>query len=152
LLAVKGGLGIALVVTAVQTVGSFLPHRMVEQDFSHLYLGGRLWRDGVQPYGVSLIEYNQAIGSPFADTMPMVTHPPLLVWLFGLLATFSVPVAFPIYVGIEFVSLMIVALLCWRLIGRRLSAEAWFLALGLWMFSAPMLLQFRLSQVQLPLL
>ncbi|HUI05628.1 MAG TPA: glycosyltransferase family 87 protein [Verrucomicrobiae bacterium] len=150
--ALMAGLGVGLAVTAIHSCATFLPERMFKPDFAHFYLSAGLLRRGTDVYAVPLHEYARHIGFPTTDLMERETNPPFLMWLLRPLAAVPIATAFWCYVTIEVASLVVIFGIAWHVIRGRLSAGAWTLALGLTLFSYPVLYHLWLSQVQLPLL
>lgn len=146
------GIGLALIFTGASVIFAFLPSRAFYNDFGHAYLAGRLLREHANVYTTSLPAYAQQIGLPFEQLMAHTGNPPALVWLFQWLSYLPVPEAFLVWVLLEVLSLITTAILSWRLLRGRLSAESLVLAFGLLICSMPTFFHFWFSQVQFLLL
>jgi hypothetical protein len=146
--AIIWGLGLALTVTGIRVIVGLLPSRAFHNDFGHAYLAGRLLREHGDVYRTPLSEYAQSLGFPFDPLMPQATNPPLLVWLFKPLSVLPPEPAFWIWATVEILSLILVAAVCWHLLKRKLSGQAWLLSFGLLLCSMPVFYHFWFSQVQ----
>ena len=103
-------------------------------------------------YTTALKSYIRQSGLPFDESMSFVTDSPLLLWFCQPLVRMSPPAAFGVMVAIQTISVVIVLVVSWRLIGNRLSPPGWILAAGLTLCSMPIFMHFWDTQVQLPLL
>jgi len=144
------GLGTLALVCVVRIVLE-LPTRVFDFDFNHSYVSSRLLLEGKNPYTISLEPLSTKLGFAYSEKTPTATNPPGLLWLFLPLALLTPRVAFIVWVGVQFLSLVAILWLIRLSLRGTLSVRGWRLVCFATLISEAVYWNFHFSHVELPL-
>ncbi len=142
--------GAALVaVFSCVCIALLLPGRARHYDFAHYYVARQLLFGSPNPYTASLARLYAQHGLVSDESVPHLTEPPTMLWLFAPLESLPPGAAFGLWVCLEIASLAMVLWLTRRLLEGRLSARGWRFVCAGTLASEALYYHFYFSQIQL---
>lgn len=118
-------------------------------DFSHYYIGAKIYADGGSPYTEHLAAYCEQYDVPFDPVIPYAAHPPLIQWWFSQLTVFSMPVAFGIWLVVQLALLAACIEVSRRLTRFKWRDAAWLILVGVFLNSTAVQSLIFYAQVQM---
>ncbi len=118
-------------------------------DFSHYYLGGSMFANGLNPYTEHLQPHCEAMGVPFDPKIPYAAHPPLILFLFSGLAQLPPAIAYGAWLVIQVGCFILSLELTRRIVKARWQDAGWLLCIGIFANAVSLQALFYYSQVQL---
>ncbi len=142
-------LSVAVIALAIIRLAPAISLDQIHNDFSHYYIGGWLYANGLNAYTTSIEPFCIQRGIEYDPTIPYAAHPPLILAWFSLFSALPMKVAYCLWLGCQFGCVASFIELTRRILKYQWSDSFWLLILGVYFNSLSFQLLFYYSQIQL---
>jgi hypothetical protein len=151
--AIKLLLGLAVLLNIV-SISSFLSKRQNQQDFAHYYASSKVWLANHQnTYRVDLVpEYEKLGWTSFDEPVTRATNPPPLLAAFSPYASLNPMLAHAAWTLTQLLALVASAFAVWKLVQTKLSKDAFYFVLSVFLIMPFLWSHFYYAQVQIVLM